>query len=208
MTPFSISSEMLPELWPVWQESQQTYSDRISLIQQAIAALRQGTLTPEQQHHAERETHTLIGSLGCFGLMSASDLSRQIQQILKSGKPLELSNAEQLQTLTTALQNTIDQATQQVNPKTDPQPQPPSRSNLLLVDDDFPLAKIIALEATTWGYESHIATDLHQAEQLQRPLRKPKDSHSHTDTRHNHEQNNFYRLYWYYSRQPQADRMR
>ncbi|VXD23084.1 Response regulator receiver modulated diguanylate cyclase [Planktothrix serta PCC 8927] len=166
VTPFSLSSEMLPELWPVWQESQQTYSDRISLIQQAIAALRQGTLTPEQQHQAERETHTLIGSLGCFGLMSASDLSRQIQQVLKSEKPLKLSDAEQLQTLTTALQNTIDQVTQQVNPKTDPQPPTLKRSRLLVVDDDFPLAKIIALEATTWGYESHIATDLHQAEQL------------------------------------------
>lgn len=170
LDPSFLTSEMLPELWPVWQESQPLYCERLSIVQQAIAALYEGRLTPEQQHHAEREIHTLIGSLGCFGLMSASDLSRQIQQILKSGEPLGLAEADQLQTLTTKLRNAIEQTNQQIHPKSDPQPQPqsktPIRSTLLLVDDDFPLAQIIAIEAVNWGYESHIATDLRQAQQL------------------------------------------
>ncbi len=161
-----MDNEILPELWPVWLESKSAYCERLSIVQQAITAVHQGTLTPEQQHHAEREIHTLIGSLGCFGLITASHLSRQIQQILRSGEPLGLLEAEQLQTLTTELHNTIAQTTTEINNKSTLPPQLPIHGTLLLVDDDFPLAQIIAMASIGWGYESHIATDFRQAEQL------------------------------------------
>lgn len=166
LTSSSLDNEILPELWPVWLESKSAYCERLSIVQQAITAVHQGTLTPEQQHHAEREIHTLIGSLGCFGLITASHLSRQIQQILRSGEPLGLLEAEQLQTLTTELHNTIAQTTTEINNKSTLPPQLPIHGTLLLVDDDFPLAQIIAMASIGWGYESHIATDFRQAEQL------------------------------------------
>ncbi len=172
LTSSSSKNEIIPELWPLWLESKPTYFERLLIVKQAVNAWHQGTLTPEQQHHAEREIHTLIGSLGCFGLITASNLSRQIQQILCSGEPLGLSTVKQLQTLTTELHNTIEQTTAnmtvKINDETTLPPQVPIDGTLLLVDDDYPLAQMMAMEAIAWGYESHIATDLRQAEKLLR----------------------------------------
>lgn len=172
LTSSSSKNEIIPELWPLWLESKPTYFERLLIVKQALNAWHQGTLTPEQQHHAEREIHTLIGSLGCFGLITASNLSRQIQQILCSGETLGLSTVKQLQTLTTELHNTIEQTTAnmtvKINDETTLPPQVPIDGTLLLVDDDYPLAQMMAMEAIAWGYESHIATDLRQAEKLLR----------------------------------------
>ncbi|HEY9659975.1 MAG TPA: diguanylate cyclase, partial [Allocoleopsis sp.] len=99
-----------PQLWGVWQECRQSYCDRLSIIQNTATALQQGTLTPAQQQEAEQEVHTLIGSLGSFGLGQASQIARQIQQILKQpirpGQPA----AEQLLILIPRLRHHLENA--------------------------------------------------------------------------------------------------
>jgi HPt (histidine-containing phosphotransfer) domain-containing protein len=84
--PLNLSPEVdnvIPELKELWQQCCKSYKERLFVIQKAVAALDQGKLSTKQQHEAEAQAHTLIGSLGSFGLNKASEICRQIQQILQ-----------------------------------------------------------------------------------------------------------------------------
>ncbi|AFZ59919.1 response regulator [Anabaena cylindrica FACHB-243] len=180
------------ELKAVWEKYRQSYSDRISIIEQAVTASQNGTLTPIQQHEAEQEAHTLIGSLGCFGLDAASQISRQIQQLFQREQGLKPPEIKQLEQLLTQLQQEITQygfeAQEEFLPLTPTIPSHPiafsdisfgkqgekdiSLENnlvspsLLIVDDDFLLANQIAIEATNWGFQAEIAVNLQQAQEF------------------------------------------
>jgi len=162
------SSPVLPELEEVWQECRQSYCDRLSVIQQAVTALQSDTLTPEQQHQAEREAHTLVGSLGSFGLDAASRLSRQIQQILKRSQPINPSETAQLIQLMEELGGYLQTPNSPHCPAlpSTPAPLPAAAPALLVVDDDLALAQQIAKEALTCGIQSYVATTLEEAEKL------------------------------------------
>jgi diguanylate cyclase (GGDEF)-like protein len=155
-----------PELKAVWEKYRQSYSDRLSIIKQAITSLENGTLTPTQQQEAEKEAHTLIGSLGCFGLDTASQISRQIQQLLKQEKRLEATEIVQLGKLITQLQQEISEYGCENKAEYLSSIPIIPLVYLLIVDDDFPLAKQIAIEATNWGFKSEIAIKLKQAQEF------------------------------------------
>lgn len=160
---------VMPELQQLWQQYRQSYCDRVAIIQQTIIAWQRGTLTAEQQHQAEREAHTLIGSLGCFGLEQASHLARQIQQILQQKQPLQPNQLQQLGQMVQDLQHQLEQ--QQPLVRNDQTPFPITNPNpidswLLIVEDDLPLAQQIAIEAIIRGFQAEIATNLQQARQL------------------------------------------
>ncbi|TAF10560.1 MAG: response regulator [Nostocales cyanobacterium] len=154
------------ELKAVWEKYRQSYSDRLLIIQKTINALKTGTITQIQQQEAEREAHTLIGSLGCFGLDTASQISRQIQQLLKQEKGLESAEIAQLGKLITQLQQEISEyGCENRAEGLSSIPVIPS-AFLLIVDDDLPLAKQMAIEAKNWGFQAKIAVNLQQAQEL------------------------------------------
>ncbi|XHX75932.1 MAG: response regulator [Stenomitos frigidus ULC029] len=154
----------------VWQECCQSYRDRLSVIQQAASALQHGTLTLEEQQEAEREAHTLIGSLGSFGLDEASHLSRQIQHLLKQQAPLESESLEQLMQLITTLRVYLEDPKEETSESSAApltlSSQPAPETTLLIVGDDLPLTELLAREAAAWGLQAKIATDLETAQQL------------------------------------------
>jgi diguanylate cyclase (GGDEF)-like protein len=154
------------ELKAVWEKYRQSYSDRLSIIKQAITSLQNGTLTPTQQQEAEKEAHTLTGSLGCFGLDTASQISRQIQQLLKQEKGLESVEITQIGQLVTQLQQEILQYGCEHQIQYLPSAPTISSASLLIVDDDLPLAKQMAIEATNWGFKAEIAVNLQQAQEF------------------------------------------
>ncbi|XWK91296.1 MAG: response regulator [Phormidium sp.] len=159
-----------PEIWEIWQECRQFYADRLTIIEQAITELNIGDLTRELQHQAEREAHTLIGSLGSFGLEEASQISRQIQQILKRESVREQSEAKILNQLFEKLRWIItgDQKPEKAREiaKNKVVYFDSDSSTLLIVDDDLVLAEHLAKEAVAWGIQAEVATNLQQAKQL------------------------------------------
>lgn len=170
--PDSTISVKLPstELWEIWQECRQSYEDRLAIIQQAITALKTGDLTRELQQKAEREAHTLVGSLGSFGLEEASQISRQIQQILKQESALGSSEAKQLKQLFKKLHLKMagDYKIEKTQKTTENKGNylASTSSNLLIVDDDLVLAEHLAAEAVAWGIQAEVATNLQQAKNL------------------------------------------
>jgi diguanylate cyclase (GGDEF)-like protein len=176
------SPSISPDLWTVWQECRQSYCDRLSMVQDALTALQRETLTLEQQEKAAQEAHTLTGSLGSFGLYEASRISRQIQQILKQQDPLGTLELEELTQLITALRLYLEDSQQEETTsqqekissqreKTREIAKPlkqlsptPLETTLLIVDDDLPLAQLLAKEALSRGLQAKIATTLHDAQ--------------------------------------------
>ena len=109
----AISSCQIPlEFWEIWETVRSSYCDRLLTIQQAVAHLQTQSLTPEEQQRTAQEAHTLVGSLGSFGLEEASELARQIQQILQQATPLTSRQGELLTPLIAALAQQLGQSEQ------------------------------------------------------------------------------------------------
>lgn len=179
-------SSIPPEFLDVWQECRQSYCDRLLIIETAVTALEQGSLTPDQQQSAAQEAHTLIGSLGSFGLTEASHLSRQVQQLLKGLETLGPDDLAQLKQLIAQLKKHLEPS---IPLPAEPEPleeiafsetlplefgeekgSPKGATSspfpsLLIVEDDFSLAQMLAKEASLGGWQVTIATTLKDAQQ-------------------------------------------
>jgi DNA-binding response OmpR family regulator len=157
------------ELLAVWERSKEKYRDRIQVLEQAATALLTGTLSEELRQQAQMQAHTLAGSLGSFGLMDASRLSRAIEKMFQSQGKLSQAEKEQLSEQVVALRQVLEQSLTPVEPieavQETPLNQPISvqKPRLLVVDDDAALALALVSEALAWGMQAEIATDLSQA---------------------------------------------
>lgn len=146
-----------PELTAIWDQFKEKYINRITVFDQAVTALLEGTLSEELRQQAHRSAHTLVGTLGTFGLIEASRLSREIEQMFETG--LSQAAVEDLSGLVVALRHEL-----QLPVSSEPQPPKPAvakqQPQLLIVDDDASLAKQLISEATAWGMQALVATDL------------------------------------------------
>jgi DNA-binding response OmpR family regulator len=154
-----------------WDEYRPQYRDRLSIIEQAISALQTQTLTEELQQQAQREAHTLKGSLGLFNLDDASELSRQIEQLLKADL-LDQRQYTQLVDLAARLHQAIEQPL----PETPSKPTAklissnislqssrlPQRSQLLIVDDDAQLLDVVQAMLQPWGFQIVLLSNVQQ----------------------------------------------
>ncbi len=156
-------SEISPEIAALWERFQEKYSDRLTVIEQAMTPLLDGRLSEDLRQQAVKEAHTLVGSLGSFGLIEASRLSREVEQTFQARTMLTPTQENHLSSLVKALQQSLKQSPTPVNL---PTPQPPTvklQHQLLIVDDDTVLALAIVSQATTWGVQAQVASDLSQA---------------------------------------------
>lgn len=178
-----------PEFAAVWERHRQKYGDRLSVVEQAIQALAENQLSDFLRQQAHREAHTLIGSLGSFGLEQASRLCRQIEQKFKSIGELSQADAADLTELAKAVRqemgltyNVESEPLDRIGVEGQSMTLPsttlsavlptrlssfssdfPSDPRLLIVEDDMALAEQIRFEAIAMGIESSIATNLEQA---------------------------------------------
>lgn len=147
---------MLPEIANLWERFKDKYSDRIKALEQAVKTLLNGNFTEELQKQALRDAHTLVGSLGSFGLSEASRLSRTIEQKLQSLTNTKLSSTQEheLYQLVSQLRQSITQASatsKSLAPQaTTVKPQP----QLLIVDEDRELSLALVSEAINWGIQA------------------------------------------------------
>jgi DNA-binding response OmpR family regulator len=162
-----IISELTTDLWERFKDK---YSDRVNIVEQAVIALQQDTLSEELRQQALAEAHTLVGSLGSFGFTLASDLSREIEQMFQVEARLNQAQKQQLSELVMRLRQELGQASGILATRQDdgvalmaqltPIEQQP---RLLVVDDDAPLALALTSGATAWGMQAEVATSLAQA---------------------------------------------
>jgi diguanylate cyclase (GGDEF)-like protein len=146
-------------LTALWERFKRKYSDRITVLEQAITALLEGRLTEEQGQQAQREAHTLIGSLGSFGFAEASRLSREMEQIFRAGVSQSQAQVRHLSQLVVALRQALEQPPALKLPASQPKTVK-QQPRLLIVDNDRELVEQLMAEATLWGIQVEVAASL------------------------------------------------
>jgi DNA-binding response OmpR family regulator/HPt (histidine-containing phosphotransfer) domain-containing protein len=154
-----------PPLADVWKRYKSKYIAYVMVLEEYITALVAGTLTEELGQQAQASAHLLIGSLGSFGFIEASRLSREIEKIFQAGVKQSQTQVELLSQLVVALQQEMEQPVamekfaakrcclwQQRFANLRKQRQ------LLLIDPDAELCQQLIKEAKIWEIEVIVAT--------------------------------------------------
>lgn len=150
-------------LTAIWERFKPQYSDRVTVLEEAIKALVAGTLTQEVGQQVQREAHLLIGSLGSFGFAEASRLSREIEQIFRA-EVTSGDQVERLKQLVVALRQELERPTATSEPPAQETTTVKQRRRLLIIDNDVQLGKQLIKEATTWGINALVATNITQVQ--------------------------------------------
>ncbi|MBA3920749.1 MAG: response regulator [Nostocaceae cyanobacterium] len=158
------TDQTAPKLTLSWERYKQKYRDRLKIIEQAVIAITAGTFSRELCQQARREAHTLSGSLGSFGLDTASTLSRQIEQIFAGIEFTTSENQmekEKLSQKVLALSQAMEEPAVILDPELPPQiVQAP---HLLIVDEDIVFAQQLVAAAVSRGIQAEITINLTQA---------------------------------------------
>lgn len=143
---------VLQEIWAKFLES---WKAQIMVFEEAIFQLSTGNLTQELRCSAQAKAHSLIGSLGSFGLPKGSQVAQQIEQLLRLDSPGE-KEAQQLQNLLEQLEQIVTCKPFTTEPTVDVKI---GSGRLLVVDDDEILTEQIKNEAIIWGFQVEVATN-------------------------------------------------
>lgn len=150
----------------LWSKTQPKALEQLEVINQAIAALQAGTCSQELQAEARQIAHKHVGTLGTFGLNQAMELARLLEQEFSSQTMLSSQQAERLEPLSIALQQTV-QLTAKIQsvPGTPGQPnsaivsiplqsEPISRENprVMIVDDDHAFLRMLPTLLQPWHF--------------------------------------------------------
>ncbi|MGK7893939.1 MAG: response regulator [Xenococcus sp. (in: cyanobacteria)] len=95
-------AEQIAALTAIWEKHQPKREQQLVSLEQAIVALQAGKLTTSDRISAIVIAHSLVGSLGQFGLERASQIAKAIEQILQDAPN---QNSPQLGELSNKLQD-------------------------------------------------------------------------------------------------------
>jgi HPt (histidine-containing phosphotransfer) domain-containing protein len=104
----------------IWEQIRQNVMDRLEVLDQAVAALREGDLNEELRESAEREAHKLGGLVGTFGYAEGTRSAKKMERMLEAGLPLGQAEAQWLSDLVAALRSDLEQP---LHLETRPQPE-------------------------------------------------------------------------------------
>lgn len=149
------------ELDRLWEQNRGIYLERMAILEQAIATLQANTCTADlkqqARQQAQQQAHTLVGSLGSYGLKAASRLCREIEQHLQGEMdPLSL---ERLAAKVAQLNPLIQQGAESDQPLASVDSRPSLDLSLLIVDDDAALAQAILSAAEQRGIQATAIVD-------------------------------------------------
>jgi diguanylate cyclase (GGDEF)-like protein len=156
-----IRQQTLAAIAGVWLQFKDRVAEQVSVLERTAICLNQNTLELQLRQQAEQEAHSLAGSLGTFGLDTGSRTARQIEQLLRTEKPLGSKEIQRFDRLVAALRQSIDQA-----PMSQPaasEPSPLSLPLVLVVDNDRSLAEQLSAEAGHWGLRVVVTPQLEAA---------------------------------------------
>ena len=152
--------ELLNQTWIVTQPSSLA---QMSVFFQVVKDLQADLLTPELQAKAQQTAHKLAGTLGTFGLITAMQLARQLEDLLSDSSDasaLRSQLAPQIEAIATALQQEI-QNTNSIQSFQLPAQDADENSPLLLaIAWDTKFSQALTRAATNHGLRIAIAPTL------------------------------------------------
>ncbi len=97
--PTFIEQEFERKLEHMWLKYQNKMSQRMSVLQNTVLAVKNQQLSPEIQYQAERAAHKLAGVLGMFSRDTGTDIAREIETLLQDNAVLNEPQQERFITL-------------------------------------------------------------------------------------------------------------
>jgi|SRR6185312_3705762 len=92
-----VDNELDQHMQDLWKRYLPQQRSRLETVSRAIQALEADELNAELRRHAAAEAHNLAGSLGTFGLHTASEIAQRIEIILASNDALGSPEACELE---------------------------------------------------------------------------------------------------------------
>jgi HPt (histidine-containing phosphotransfer) domain-containing protein len=157
----------------IWERFKEATFNRVVVLEQAVMALLEGTLSDELQRQAERDAHKLAGSVGMFGFAEGSRLARTIEQMLQAGAPLGQTETLRLSELVVILHRELEQPSivqSECESLVDT-----ARPLLLVIDSDTTLAERLVTEGTGASLRVTTATDVSTARRVVEHERPDKE---------------------------------
>ncbi len=163
------AEETLPALW---RQHRAGALERVDLIESAVRALTAGELDEQLRVQAQHAAHSLIGSVGTFGFIRASEAAREFELELADPAPERASDMSRLIALTRReLQSEAPtphgaRKATPVGNRAAVRNRPPAgddRLQVLIVDDDRELCERIVAEGSARDMRCDSAASPHEA---------------------------------------------
>jgi diguanylate cyclase (GGDEF)-like protein len=162
MTSNEAGADIDAALRTIWSRHRDGVLEQVTLLERAAVALERDELGESLGGEARAAAHRLAGSLGTFGLRTASERARRAEQLLEGvvepgGRP-GAALAQLVAAVRCEVEETVDLADDA------PQPPPvavfdPTLPLLLIVEDDAVLAERLAAEAERSALRATCAAD-------------------------------------------------
>jgi diguanylate cyclase (GGDEF)-like protein len=140
----------------LWREHRAGVLERVGLIERTVRALAAGALDEPLRREARRAAHSLIGSVGTFGFVRASETARALELELADPDP-DPDRAQAMSTLIAVVRRELRQQLPAVAGARCPAPAG-EELRVLIVDDDVSLCERIAAEAAARAMRCEVAT--------------------------------------------------
>jgi diguanylate cyclase (GGDEF)-like protein len=114
----------------LWERYRDVNLQRVSVLEEAAAALRAGSLDPTRRQEAARAAHKLAGAVGTFGFTRGSETARTIEQMLAGSTVLSPAQGEHIAALAAALRRELSR------PPPALAPPPAADTHLLVISAD------------------------------------------------------------------------
>ncbi|KYC35682.1 PAS domain S-box protein [Scytonema hofmannii PCC 7110] len=93
----------------IWNRFKGRVDEQVAVLEHAAATSSQKTLNQKLRKEAQKEAHTLAGSLGTFGFSLGSQIARKIEHLLKANKALTVAETSEFSSLVKQLRQEIEQ---------------------------------------------------------------------------------------------------
>jgi diguanylate cyclase (GGDEF)-like protein len=147
----------------IWRDHRAEILERVGLIERAVMALAAAELDERLRVEAQRAAHSLIGSVGTFGFIGASEAARKLELEFVAPVParapaMSMLIADVYRELQGEVQGEL------LLPRGPPRAAPSDdRLPVMIVDDDRALCERIAAEAAARGMDCDVAASPAQA---------------------------------------------
>lgn len=146
----------------IWQRYRESTIRRFELLDFVRMELEAGRLNANLRHKAAGEAHTLVGSLGTFGLQRGARIARELQLLLGGEAELALTDATRVGDLLDELRSILDEPLPKLLVASGESTFAGKR--LLIVDDDVDATQQLATHALRRGFEVNSAESVEQAQ--------------------------------------------
>jgi DNA-binding response OmpR family regulator/HPt (histidine-containing phosphotransfer) domain-containing protein len=149
--------KVLDQLDEIWYQSKNQVNQRIDILEQATASLSNQLPNFDLCKRAQQEAHSLAGTLGTFGFWAGTELAHKIEQKLQLSDVGISEHIDDLNALIIALRQEIEHPPQRSisvpSSNQNEQQLDPTRSRIIVVDDDPILLTLLSSLLHPWGIQ-------------------------------------------------------